>query len=248
MGQRAQLQAQFRSKCIYDAVLFDQPVVDAILDFYATICCHLVTMVTDDVQICQSNGTKQECVSILQTFPEFFLEDLKACLNALVMFHPDALQRYGMTSNATEGSSAKPGGAHGGLSSILNFAARFLSDPSLLNNPHMKGCLADVVFALTPLQQEGSTSISGRPRKTLPGACVRADSLGGMFLAEVITTNPNCRCLPESMLRAFVEVERMGGSNQFFDKFNARSKITAVIAFLWESSPVHKEAFRTLGI
>ena len=80
------------------------------------------------------------------------------------------------------------------------------------------GCLTDVVYALTPAGNNET---------------VDPTSLGGIYLEGVIASHPDCAMLSESMLRAFVEVERMGGSNQFYDKFQARQKITQIIQYLW---------------
>ncbi|XP_064383818.1 ubiquitin conjugation factor E4 B-like [Halichondria panicea] len=113
------------------------------------------------------------------------------------------------------------------------FSSRSLEDPGFVNvvslvillicnqhyiqNPYLVTKLIEVIFVMTPGIQE------------------REHQLLDMFLSHPLAGDQFSRAL----MKSYIECERMGGSNEFYDKFSVRYHISVILKQLWEH-PAHR--------
>ncbi|KAG7828990.1 hypothetical protein KL920_002783 [Ogataea angusta] len=99
------------------------------------------------------------------------------------------------------------------LNQFIEFAIIILRCPELVNNPHLKARLTEVLFF---------------------GSLPMANNMDG-YMIHIFNNNDLVKeNLLISLLDFYVMVEKTGASSQFYDKFNARCHISMILEQLWK--------------
>eukprot|EP01135_Chromosphaera_perkinsii_P005722 Nk52_evm22s359 gene=Nk52_evmTU22s359 len=99
------------------------------------------------------------------------------------------------------------------MNELLEFTVTVLSCPDYIKNPYLKSKLVETIYVMSP-------EVQGR----LTG-----------FYSLVLDHPLAVNCLAHALMTFFIECESMGGSNQFYDKFNVRYHLAIIMKNLWEN-------------
>ncbi|KAH3671907.1 hypothetical protein OGAPHI_000093 [Ogataea philodendri] len=129
-------------------------------------------------------------------FPEFFVEGVVNYCHYIAKFNNNP-----MLQNEKQ------------LTQFLEFAITILRCPELVNNPHLKARLTEVLFF---------------------GSLPMVNNMDG-YMINIFNNNDLVKeNLIISLLDFYVMVEKTGASSQFYDKFNARCHISMILEQLWK--------------
>ena len=99
------------------------------------------------------------------------------------------------------------------MNELLEFTVTALSCPKYIKNPYLKSKLVETIYIMSPEVQGRMTS----------------------FYSLILDHPLAVDCLAHALMSFFIECEAMGGSNQFYDKFNVRYHLAIIMKNLWEN-------------
>ncbi|ODQ65742.1 hypothetical protein NADFUDRAFT_46380 [Nadsonia fulvescens var. elongata DSM 6958] len=109
------------------------------------------------------------------------------------------------------------------LTPMLQFSVVFLRTAEYINNPYLKSKLTEVLFY---------------------GSLELGNGASG-YLVDLFNSDPlTLKHLFHAMMNFYIEIERTGGSNQFYDKFNYRYFASQIFKCLWNSPTYRKQLER----
>eukprot|EP00742_Colponemidia_sp_Colp-10_P004728 GILJ01005043.1.p1 GENE.GILJ01005043.1~~GILJ01005043.1.p1 ORF type:complete len:1070 (+),score=161.11 GILJ01005043.1:3-3212(+) len=96
---------------------------------------------------------------------------------------------------------------------MLSLFTVLLHSPQYVKNPHLRAKMAETLFHMLPDKRGG--------RGPSLGLVIESHALAGKHLGE-------------SLIRLYVDVEKTGSHNQFYEKFSIRYYVTATLQYLWQ--------------
>jgi ubiquitin conjugation factor E4 B len=169
-----------------------------------------------------SSLTPRQC-RILQHIPEHFLDDLCTVLYVVGKVEPSYLSR-------------KP------LNGVLSLLVFFLRRPSVVQSPHLRAKIGDVLFqCFIPHSCRSTPSAGDYWIQLTPHNANSAMFTGPQ--QQLLEGDVECiQFLAPSLLLLYGDVEKTG----FYDKLKYRRSIMIVLKHLW-SLPQHRDAFRGIA-
>ncbi|KAF0269903.1 hypothetical protein FOG51_03712 [Hanseniaspora uvarum] len=141
-------------------------------------------------------------------FPVTILEGILKYCNIMVRFVYSPMREHAM------------------IQPFLDLATVLLRNNELLSNPHIKSDLITVVAICSAEQKSNSNSSSND--------WFMDEDKPGFMINEIISNKMANDSLLYGLLDFYIKVEKTGGSNEFYDKFNSRYYISMILEQLYK--------------
>eukprot|EP00127_Corallochytrium_limacisporum_P006751 Clim_evm21s235 gene=Clim_evmTU21s235 len=107
---------------------------------------------------------------------------------------------------------------------IMSFLIYFLCSSTHIKNPYLRAKLAEFLWLCMP-----ETQAHGK----------RGNAINN-WMGILQTNDLAIKFLPKGMIKFYTEVESTGASNQFYEKFNIRYKMSITLKTMWNEMPAFK--------
>ncbi|KAL6933208.1 hypothetical protein ACO0R3_002308 [Hanseniaspora guilliermondii] len=148
-------------------------------------------------------------------FPVTILEGILKYCNIMVRFVYSPMREHSM------------------IQPFLDLATVLLRNNELLSNPHIKSDLITVMAICSAEQKSNSTPNTND--------WFMDENKPGFMIDEIIGNKMACDSLLYGLLDFYIRVEKTGGSNEFYDKFNSRYYISMILEQLYKIPSFKKQ-------
>ncbi|XBW37460.1 hypothetical protein QEN19_003042 [Hanseniaspora menglaensis] len=149
---------------------------------------------------------RQKAPSPFKYYPISIIEGILKYSNVMVRFVYSPLREHWMLQN------------------FIDFTTVILRNNELLSNPHLKSDMVSIMAICSAEQKNHTDATEWYIDEAKPG-----------FMINEIISNPTAsEHLLYGLLDFYIQIEKTGGSNEFYDKFNSRYYISMILEQLYK--------------